>query len=308
MNTTAAEYTPPTGLSLYWLGTPRIEINGRPVRLETQKAVALLAYLSLSNQPVPREALAALLWPEFDQSHAFANLRRNLASLDKSLGYRWIEANRSTIMLKKSANLSVDILDFLALIEQTREYCPPSRPICRECLLRLERAVRLYRGEFLSCLNFKDCNGFDDWQYFQRQEIAQEQAAALRSLAEGYAASGEMEKSIQYARRWLNLDRLNEEAQRFLIQAYARIGQRGAAVRQYEECRKILWEELGQPPEFETTAIIEKICSTRSVAKTDASVRSVREYANSAAIDPFHGTCSALTMQHFRLAHQEPQA
>lgn len=308
MNTTTAGCKPKENLSLYWLGAPRIEIDGHPVRLETQKAMALLAYLSLAEQPVPREALTVMLWPEFDQSHAFANLRRNLASLDKSLGYRWIDANRSTIALKIAGKLSIDILDYFAMIQQTREHCPPSRMPCRECLQRLEEAVRLYRGEFLSCLNFKDCNEFDEWQYFQREEAAQEQARALRRLAEGYAFAGEMEKAIRYARRWLNLDCLNEEAQRFLIQAYARIGQRGSALKQYDECRKVLWEQLGQPPEPETTALIEKICSVRSEPKPFASFFPAAGYANGAAIEPIYGSCSALTMQQFRLAHQEPLA
>ena len=38
-------------LQLYWLGFPVIECDGRPLRLEMRKTLALLAYLSLSSQP-----------------------------------------------------------------------------------------------------------------------------------------------------------------------------------------------------------------------------------------------------------------
>jgi DNA-binding SARP family transcriptional activator len=292
-------------LTLQWLGTPNIEINGQAIRLETQKAVALLAYLSLANQPVPREALAAMFWPEFDQSHAFANLRRNLASLDKSLGYCWIDANRSTISFRKSENLFIDIVSYFDLIKRTKQHCRSSQTPCKECLNRLEQAANLYRDEFLSCLNFKNCNNFDEWQYFQREEASLELAIVLRRLSEGYAAIGNIEQSIRYARRWVKLDRLNEEAQRFLIHLYSQAGQRGTALRQYDEFLRLLTEELGQAPEPETVAMYEKICIGRPTPKNAFSFGIPVAFSNGAP-EPLHGACSALTMQHFRLAHQDP--
>lgn len=306
MDTSLTDQKLSGSLSLHWLGAPGIAVDGQPIRLETQKALALLAYLSLAGQPVPREALTAMFWPEFDQAHAFANLRRNLASLDKSLGRRWIEANRNTISLKNTETISIDILTYYDLIRRSREHCPASRPPCRECLRRLEEAVRLYRGEFLACLNFKDCNDFDEWQYFQREEAAQELAAALRRLAEGYASVGDMQKAIHYARRWLSMDLINEDAHRLLIQTYARAGQRGAALRQYEECRRVLWEELGQPPEPETTALVDKIFSTRSIPERPPAATPSAAVVYRPGLDPLPGTCSTLIMQRYRMAYFEP--
>ena len=62
-------------LRLYWLGSPVIEVDGRSLRLEMRKTLALLAYLSLSPQSPSRETLATMFWPEFDQQHALTNLR-----------------------------------------------------------------------------------------------------------------------------------------------------------------------------------------------------------------------------------------
>lgn len=294
-------------LSLHWLGTPSIELDGCAVRLETQKAMALLAYLSVSDQPVPREALAAMLWPEFDQAHAYANLRRNLASLDKSLGYSWIDANRTTIAIKRNENLTVDVSEYFALIQHARRHCQSSRVPCRECLLHLEQAVAMYRGDFLSCLNFKDCNEFDEWQYFQREEASQELSTALQRLAEGYLEQGDKERAFRYARRWVKLDILNEEAQRFLISAYIQTGQRSSALKQFEDYRRILYQELEQEPEMETLALVEKIFESKSAAKKAPVFTLPAAYTNGAIFESLHGTCSALTLQRFRLAHQEPE-
>jgi predicted ATPase len=59
------------------------------------------------------------------------------------------------------------------------------------------------------------------------------------------------------------LDPLHEPAQQALMWAYAQAGQRAAALRQYEECTRVLEEELGLPPAPETTALGERIRAGR---------------------------------------------
>lgn len=70
---------------------------------------------------------------------------------------------------------------------------------------------------------------------------------------------GAYEPAIRYALRWLALDPLHEPVQRWLMVLYAQAGQRAAAVRQYEECARILKEELGLSPSQETLSLYEKI-------------------------------------------------
>ena len=76
-------------LTLTLFGSPRIELDQQPITVDTRKAIALLAYLALARQPHSRDALAALLWPDYDQSHAYAALRRTLSALNKALGRLW---------------------------------------------------------------------------------------------------------------------------------------------------------------------------------------------------------------------------
>ena len=110
----------------------------------------------------------------------------------------------------------------------------------------LEEAVKLYEGDFLTSFNLQDCPEFDEWQFFQREGYKQEFAWVLEQLGNGYAILKEWEKAIKHVRHWVAQDRLNEKAQRKLIELYAQNGQRNAAIRQYEECQRILKNELGQ--------------------------------------------------------------
>ena len=67
------------GLAVAVLGAPRIERDGPLVRFDTRKAVALLGYLAIDGRPHRRETLAALLWPDADETRARSALRRTLS-------------------------------------------------------------------------------------------------------------------------------------------------------------------------------------------------------------------------------------
>jgi len=83
-------------LALCLLGPPRVELAGEPVTIRRRKAVALLAYLAVTHQPHSRDSLAALLWPEYDQSSARADLRRTLSLLNRTLGEEWLTIDQET--------------------------------------------------------------------------------------------------------------------------------------------------------------------------------------------------------------------
>ena len=132
-------------LKLHWLGSPQVEVEGRAVKLETRKATALLAYMSLAASECHREPLATMFWPEGSQQKALANLRRTLSSLNASLP-GWIEADRETISLKRNSKLWVDVEAFHQSLSQLKEHGHPESEVCEECLSVLDQTVQLYRG------------------------------------------------------------------------------------------------------------------------------------------------------------------
>jgi DNA-binding SARP family transcriptional activator len=240
------------------LGAPRIEVGGEPLEVDTRKAIALLAYLAVTRGHHARDALAGLLWPEYNQRRARAALRRTLSALGKARAEGWLEVDRESVGLDRDG-VWIDVDRFRDLLAESRRHGHPEGEVCPECLPPLSEAVALYRDDFLAGFALRDSATFDDWQFFQGEELRRELAGALERLSHGHGARGEWEQAVSYGRRWLALDPLHEPAHRWLMQLYAWAGQRAAALRQYRECVRVLEGELGVSPLEETTRIYEAI-------------------------------------------------
>ncbi len=247
-----------TTLQFSWFGTPRIESHTGAFHLPTRKATALLAFLSGSGQSLSRESLAALFWPEFDQTRAQANFRRTLVSINQVLGHGILHSDREKVGIDPNVPVWTDVGEFCSLLSSIQVHAHPET-VCPECVVQLEQAVSLYRGDFLAGFNLKDCPEFDDWQCLQRERFRSNLAWMLDRLTGAYEANREWEKAILRGRQWVSLDRLHEPAQRRLMQILALSGQRSAAIRQYEECEHWLQVDLGQPPEQETITLYEQV-------------------------------------------------
>ena len=243
-------------IRLYLFGSPRLEQAGRPVVVDTRKALALLAYLALSGERQAREKLAALLWPDAEAAKAHAALRRTLSTLNTALGGLGLSIERETVGL--GAPVWVDVLAFRDLRARAED------------LAAQAEAADLYRDDFLAGFSLRDSAPFDDWQFFQAETLKHEIAAVLERLVRAHTAAADYERALSYARRWLALDALHEPAHRQLMRLYAWSGQRAAALRQYHECERVLQAELGVAPLEETLRLYEAIKLNRLAPPTAA--------------------------------------
>ena len=246
-------------LAIFALGPLRIEIEGHPVQTSRHKALALLVYLALHPGKQSRETLSGFLWPEYEQEKASAYLRRTLWEIHRMLGEGWLDADREAIGFNPDAGLSLDVAEFQSHLTAIQQHDHPNSVPCPECIAHLHTAALLYRGDFLDGFNLRDSAAFEDWQLLQREALRGDYARALQKLANLLVQAGAFSEAIFFAQRWLALDTFNEEAHRLLMKAYARSGQRHQAVRQYQECLRILQTELGVTPDAATTALYEAV-------------------------------------------------
>ncbi len=250
-------------LRVYLLGAPRIERDGAAVRVDTRKAVALLAYLALEDGPHGRDTLAGLLWPESDTEHSRAALRRTLSALNKAIGGIGLQAGRHSVGLERSPDIWLDIDEFRDHVAEAGEHEHLSLETCAVCTPVLGEAASIYGDDFMAGFALRDSAEFDDWHFYQSEALQRELAGVLERLVQSHGVQGDYEAAVSHARRWLALDTLHEPAHRALMKLHAWSGQRSAALRQYRECVRVLQNELGVSPLEETTQLYEAIKENR---------------------------------------------
>ena len=209
------------------------------VSLHRRQARALLYRLAVEKQPVARDTLLLLLWPDTAESTARRNLTRLLSTLRHDLPDPTIlQTTNNTITLNPDLSGS-DVLTFAELAHSAD-------------MALWEEAVTLYRGPFLSGFSLSNSREFDAWQSQQQYAFERRFLAALNKLIAAKQQAGQIVKAISYAQRYLATDDLSENIHRQLITLYAQSGDRTAALRQYERCVVVLERELGVEPLPET--------------------------------------------------------
>ena len=234
-------------LALHLFGSPRVLGEGRPLRFDTRKALALLAYLAVTGTPQPRDVLAALLWPEADQARARATLRRTLSAA--AVVGPALQTDGGDVHLDSTVSWC-DVSAFVTASgsEQAADW---------------RRADELVVGPFMAGFGLRDSPLFDDWLESTADSLRTAHSAILARLVDVERTEGSVDAALGYARRRVTLDPLSEPAHAGLIEVTAASGDRPGALQRYRELVHILDRELGVPPLPETTALHDAIRADR---------------------------------------------
>jgi hypothetical protein len=125
----------------------------------------------------------------------------------------------------------------------------------------MEEALEIYQGDFLQGFYIHDCLEFEDWRRIQQERIHRQVTSALHSAISSSIQMEDYKKGQSLAQRLLELDLLDELAQRKCMLLFALDGQRVRALEQFERCRTLLMAELGVAPSEETQSLYAQISS-----------------------------------------------
>ena len=229
-------------LSLTLLGGFEARVRTKAMTLP-RKAQALLAYLALAGPPThPRSKLAALLWSDAEEEDARNNLRQVLFRTRRALGTasRVLTVDGELVGLDLTA-VESDVGTLRRLVSEGGDHA-------------LRTAVPLCGGTLLEGLEVGD-PAFEEWLRTERTRLGELVVGALVDLLQREERHGALEGVVAVAHRLLGLDALQEGAHRALMRAYAGLGRRAAALRQYQLCVDALHRELQAEPEPETKAL-----------------------------------------------------
>ncbi|MGZ9075679.1 MAG: BTAD domain-containing putative transcriptional regulator, partial [Burkholderiaceae bacterium] len=216
---------------LLLLGSPAVEIDGRPVALAFERRYQLIAFLALKRAWVGRAELATLLWPEQESKLAYANLRKTLHRLQSIPWAAGLESQGGALRF----DIDTDVFAFdSALREQ-----------------RTAEALPMRRGELLAGFDDDQSEAWSSWLAFERDRLRLAwRDAALSRLSKSIDAA----EGIDLSARLLDADPLDEAALREHMAWLSRGGHSARARQVYRDFVARLRDDLGLTPGAELQA------------------------------------------------------
>ena len=213
----------------------------------------LFAYLTAEQgRPVPRDELAEALWGEappatWDKAlTGIASKVRTLLAGGGIDGASVLTGAFGCYRLDLPAGTWVDVIVAANAAEEAEE------ALASGDLSRAKEAAALadslVREPFLP--------GEDGlWVEEKRRELGELRARALSVLADAHLRSDDAHEAAKWAKQAIALEPFRESGYRHLMEAHAAAGNRAEALRVYDQCRRLLAEELGTYPSPETERI-----------------------------------------------------
>jgi len=245
----AGRWVPRALPRIYLVGTMRaVALGGADFLPRGRKTRGLLACLCLEQgERVSRSRLVGLLWDRSADAQARMSLRQSLSELNSVVNRHvpgLVEIGRDSVRI----DVQKCWVDALAILDASGDATADTSNL-----------VQPY-GERL----LEDLDGitpsFDHWLAGERtrfeDRVRKILEAELDRLTERNAKP---EVRAAAARRLINFEPTHEGAVRSMMRAFAQMGDRAQAIREFERCRQALLTVLDLPPSRETTAVYEAI-------------------------------------------------
>jgi TolB-like protein/DNA-binding SARP family transcriptional activator len=206
------------------LGTIKLErVDGASLQsvLAQPKRLALLSYLAVATPRGPhrRDALTGIFWPELDQAHARAALRKSLHYLRRSLGSGVIKVEGNEDVQLDALELRCDAAAFDEAVKSEE----------------LQEAMNLYRGELLPGFHISGAPGFERWLDGERVRFRKTASATAWGISEREWKLGNAIESAHWAERAAAITPLEEPALQMLASRLVSLGDSTGALRAYNE-------------------------------------------------------------------------
>ncbi|SCW77294.1 Two-component response regulator, SAPR family, consists of REC, wHTH and BTAD domains [Paenibacillus tianmuensis] len=222
-----------------------------PVHWRTNKAQELFAYLvHLRDQPVRKDALLELFWPDIDPKKGYTQLYTTIYQIRKTASA--VHPGIRIVSGDKGYRLELNGVDVDVVTWEERLQTAP--PLSEPTLARHLQLLELYRGDYL-----EDCGYW--WAENERERLRMlwyrhaMRVAAFLETRDNAAEAFQLYYLIQ--RRFP----FTEEVYWALIKLFMYIGDRVSVERQYDMLSQMLYEEFGTKP----ARTLEQWCQERVV-------------------------------------------
>lgn len=244
-------------LAAHLFGRFRFLVQGVPVATwHGTRPLTVLRYLmARPGRPVPRDVLVDHLWPDVGEEVGRRNLHQVIYSLRRTLREAGVAPTvivheHDSYRVDDGVDLWIDVTAYDRALAEAR-HCDDADDALR-CLLRAES---LYTDDYLTDALY------EEWTMAERERLRLSFLDLGEQLAGALAVRSQWRDVVDVCERRLRLDAAAEGAHRWVMRAYAALGQRDLALQQYRYCCDVLQREYGLTPDPETEALHRSLVS-----------------------------------------------
>jgi len=231
---------PKSVLRICALGQALVELDGRVAQWPTKQSRDIFFCLLQHPQGRRKDELGAIFWPNHEPHKLDSIFRSTLYRLRRTLFREIVIFDDGVYCVNQDIDYWYDVEAFEQVLDKVLQETSYDAKV-----LLLEEALSLYQGDYLEGL-------YADWCALERERLRERFRMSLEILADQYSSYGRLQQAIELHRRVLVEDPYQETAHQGLMRCYFQLGDRAAAVRQYQICVDILRKDLGLNPMPET--------------------------------------------------------
>ena len=251
----------PVRLEVRCLG--RFEVSSgwqRIERWQSAKAKSVFQYLmSRPREPVIKDVLMETIWPGCDPQAANNNLKTAMHGLRQTISSLFCKKESFPhVLFVQGSYLTNPEIELWVDVEEFEQHWMLGRRLEKEgkmteAIQEFQLAEELYRGDYL------EDEPYEEWTLLRREALKDIYVIILSKLAEYSMKTADYESHIVYCQKILARDSCHEEAYRWLIRSYVRLGQRHRAQQWYNLCVATLKRELDSMPDCETISLYHQL-------------------------------------------------
>ncbi len=216
----------------------------------SEKSKEMFFFLLAKKGTVTKEEIFAALWPDLPESKCNSNFHSSLYRLRRALFHECVvRESDGGYALNTRGNFDSDVDAFNRLMLEA--------DVAREEAGRAERldeAVALYRGPFLSAT-------YSEWVEPPRRELEDRYIEALNELGAWKQREGRFEEALALFKSLEGVDQFSEAAAHGIMRAYLSLNDGPSAARYYRRFRQLLKDELDEEPSERLTELYKRATS-----------------------------------------------
>ncbi|MDY6933263.1 MAG: BTAD domain-containing putative transcriptional regulator [Spirochaetota bacterium] len=227
-------------------------------RWKSKKAKMLFKYLLISRPRgfLAKEVLMELFWPGEDPKRVSHRLQVVLSSLRRIVEPEILRWAPSSYIIREGDSYQLYLGDdgWSDIDEFQQELrLAESKEDVEDAISHYLKAEAVYGGDFLS----EDL--YVTWCTEERARLKDKYLDLLQKIISYYEGKGDYSKGIEYAKKFIEVDKYSENIYQQLMTYYSKIGNKSMVTKTYERCKENIGEDLDTPLADETEELYRKL-------------------------------------------------